>query len=256
MRGRAKARIALALAAALAVGAVGTLASMAWLTQRATGFDPNPNGAVVGGIGREAAGEGGGIAAVDWDYWQGVNPDVIGWVTVPGTDIDCPIVQAHEDDPDRYLRYDVYGGWNYHGAPYLHWKCGEGGLLCSGNALVFGHHLNDGTMFSALAGFSDRGYAEGHSPIILQTPGGDAELKVLAVDVVDADCEGAKLEFSSDAEHAEWLGQAVASADLSLVGEDFDFESARNVVTLCTCSYNRWRNERTLVICAVERISS
>ena len=91
---------------------------------------------------------------------------------MPGAGIDYPIVQAHEGDPDHYLRYDVYGGWNYHGVPYLHWKCADDGLLGAGNALVFGHHLNDGTMFSALACFSDAGYAEGHSPIILQTPRG------------------------------------------------------------------------------------
>ncbi|RDB91513.1 class B sortase, partial [Eggerthella lenta] len=113
---------------------------------------------------------------------------------------------------------------------------------------------NDGTMFSALACFSDAGYAEGHSPIILQTPEGDAGLRVLAVDVVDAGREGAKVEFTDDAEHAQWLARVVADADLSLVGEGFDFSSVKSVVTLCTCSYNRWGNERTLVICAVDAL--
>lgn len=74
------------------------------------------------------------LRGVDWGYWQGVNPDIIGWVTVPGAGIDYPIVQAHEGDPDHYLRYDVYGGWNYHGVPYLHWKCADVGLLGAGNA--------------------------------------------------------------------------------------------------------------------------
>ena len=173
---------------------------------------------------------------------------------MPGAGIDYPIVQAHEGDPDHYLRYDAYGGWNYHGVPYLHWKCADDGLLGAGNALVFGHHLDDGTMFSALACFSDAGYAEGHSPIILQTPEGDAGLRVLAVDVVDAGREGAKVEFTDDAEHAQWLARVVADADLSLVGEGFDFSSVKSVVTLCTCSYNRWGNERTLVICAVDAL--
>ena len=58
--------------------------------------------------------------------------------------------------------------------------------------------------------------------------------------------------FTDAAEHAQWLARVVADADLSLVGEGFDFSSVKSVVTLCTCSYNRWGNERTLVICAVD----
>ena len=41
-----------------------------------------------------------GFPEVDWEYWKSVNPDVIAWVTVPGTNIDSPIVQAHSDDPE------------------------------------------------------------------------------------------------------------------------------------------------------------
>ena len=254
MKGKAKSHVALAVAAVLVLGAVGVLSSMAWLTERATNLSPDPNGAAATDAENEANDGDEGFEAVDWNYWQGVNPDVIGWVAVPGTGIDCPIVQAREDDPDHYLRYDVCGGWNYHGAPYLHWKCGKGGLLGSGNALVLGHHLNDGTMFSALAGFSDAGYAGEHSPIILQTPEGDARLRVLAVDVVDANRERVEVEFDGGADHAKWLAGTVRGADLDLTPEGFDFGSVQSVVTLCTCSYNRWGNERTLVICGVDAI--
>ncbi|MEI3232096.1 MAG: hypothetical protein V8S24_13235, partial [Gordonibacter pamelaeae] len=31
---------------------------------------------------------------IDWAYWTSVNPDVIGWIEVPGTSIDGPIAQA------------------------------------------------------------------------------------------------------------------------------------------------------------------
>ncbi len=137
--------------------------------------------------------------------------------------------------------------------PYLHWKCADDGLLGAGNALVFGHHLDDGTMFSALHRSRAPVTRKGHSPILLRTPEGDARLRVLAVDVVDASREGAKVEFADDAEHAQWLARVVADADLSLVGEGFDCSSVKSVVTLCTCSYNRWGNEHTLVICAIER---
>ncbi|MFR7652084.1 MAG: class B sortase, partial [Eggerthella lenta] len=105
MKGKIKSSIALALAAVLALGAVGALSSMARLIERATNLDPDPNGVAAIGAEDKAAGEGDGSGGVDWGYWQSVNPDIIGWVTAPGAGIDSPIVQAHEGDPDHYLRY-------------------------------------------------------------------------------------------------------------------------------------------------------
>ena len=80
-----------------------------------------------------------GFPTVDWAYWQGVNPDVIGWITVPGTTINSPIVQAPTDDPDFYLSHDVYGNYNIYGAIYLDAECAEAGLD-SRNAVILGHH--------------------------------------------------------------------------------------------------------------------
>ena len=77
MKGKAKSRIALALAAALALWAVGALSSMAWLAERATNLDPDPNGVEAIGSEDEAAGENDGPGGVDWGYWQSVNPDII-----------------------------------------------------------------------------------------------------------------------------------------------------------------------------------
>lgn len=237
---------ALVVAFFLAAAAIAMLLGMAWMTHRATEFERSPGGQPAAD---EAGGRGEDEGGVDWAYWKDINPDIIGWVTVPGTGIDYPIVQAHADDPGYYLDHDVYGEWNYHGAPYLTWECADGGLLGSGNALVFGHHLNDGTMFSALANFSRPGYAEGHAPIVVQTPEATAELTVLAVDVVDASRESTRVEFRDDSDRAGWLTETIAGADLDLASDGFDPSDVGGVVTLCTCSYNRWGNERTLVVC-------
>lgn len=238
--------LAAGIAATLAVLALfGAAQQMA--ERAASGYEKAPAPA---GEAPAAADAAEGESGVNWDYWLGANPDVIGWVTVPGTGIDYPVMQARDESPTYYLSHDAYGGWDYHGVPYLSSQCAEGGLLGSGNALVFGHHLNDGTMFSALAGFSDAGYAAEHSPIMAETPQGSVELWPLAVDVVDASREKVRVSFADAADHAEWLRGAVAASDLRLVGDGFDYASAEHVVTLCTCSYSRWANERTLVICA------
>ena len=242
----------LATAAIIALAVTAFFLYVGLMTARVSGFDPCPQrtSCVEDEVGDD------GFPEIDWEHWQGVNKDVIGWITVPGTEIDCPVVQGSESDPTYYLRYDVYGDWNYHGAPYLSYKCAEGGLLNSGNALVFGHHLRDGTMFSELANFSKQGFAGEHSPILLQTPSSKARLNVLAVDVVDANRTRVRTDFAEGLDHALWLAELVSGSDLDMTPEGFDFGSVENVVTLCTCSYNYWGNERTLVICAVEEVTS
>lgn len=246
MSDRTKSRIALALAASLISLALVVGASILMLTEKASSTSPDPLGTC------EEAVQDDGFESIDWDYWLSVNPDIIGWINVPGTGIDYPIVQGSSGDPGYYLHHDAGKRWDYHGVPYLTWECAEGGLLHSPNALVFGHHLQDGTMFSKLGGFIDVAYLDEHTPIQIQTPTEKASLTVLAVDRVNANRETARIEFDTASDHATWLASVTAASDTNLTSAGFDFDSVENVVTLCTCSYSTWGNERTLVYCAIE----
>ena len=248
MNDRTKSRIALALAAALIALGIAAGASMLMLTERAFNVDPDPLDVYEETVSDD------GFEAIDWDHWLSVNPSIIGWITVPGTGIDYPIVQGSAGDPGRYLSYDVNGRWDYHGVPYLTWECAEGGLLHSPNALVFGHHLQDGTMFSKLSGFIDVAYLNEHTPIQIQTPNEKANLTVLAVDRVNANRETVRLEFGTVSDHAAWLASVTAASDSNLSSAGFDFGSVENVVTLCTCSYSTWSSERTLLYCTIEMV--
>lgn len=141
------------------------------------------------------------------------------------------------------LDHDVYRGWNPYGCPYLDAGCAGRGID-SPLALMFGHHMNDGSMFSAFANYSDRGFAQEHQEILLQTPERDIRLNVIAADVVDSNAEHKRLEFADDGELGFWLERLLAEADVVL---DVDVE-ADSVKAFCTCSYGRWNgHERTIV---------
>ena len=142
MRSKTKSTIAFIVAGILLAACIGAAGLLVQSRSAATSFDPSPSLTV------EDAED--GFPAVDWEYWQDVNPDVIGWVTVPGTPIDYPIVQAHADAPTWYLSHDVYGNWNIYGCPYLDADCEEEGFD-SRVAYVFAHHMDDGSMFAPLA---------------------------------------------------------------------------------------------------------
>lgn len=93
---------------ALAVG-LGVLAS---LHGRAASVSPVPGEQTIEDT---PTADGSGFPDVDWEAWRAINPDVIGWISIPGTPVDYPIVQAPADDPTYYLKHDVYLQAELHG---------------------------------------------------------------------------------------------------------------------------------------------
>lgn len=191
------------------------------------------------------------VPTVDWEYWQSVNSDIIGWVTVPGTHIDYPVVQARADDPSFYLTHDVYGDWNYTGCPYLDADCERDGLS-SRNCVIFGHNLGaeDESLFHDFTGFCDADYARDHSTIVLQTPHWRKELQVEASRVVAGSDACKQIEFAWPEKFASYHAQCVSDSDMILA--DVSAVARRTqMFTFCTCSYHREADERTLVFAGI-----
>lgn len=239
---KARSRIALALAAAAFAACLGACCMLASMHSRASFPQPSP----LGTSAREGAAPASDpFPTVDWDYWLSVNEDVVGWVTVPGTGIDQPIVQADPADPQYYLWHDVYREPNYLGCPYIDADCPQG--FDSPNCVVFGHNMggDDQSMFGDFELFSDAGFAAEHRSILIQTPTRKIELEARCVEVA-AGWEATNCtSFETPAEFQLWYEERVANSAVVLDGATPD-----SVITFCTCSYGYWSNERTLVIAA------
>lgn len=174
---------------------------------------------------------------IDWAAFPEV---VVAWVKVPGTSIDEPIAQATADVPNRYLYADALGQGSY-GTPYLDWECTPESAF----SIVYGHHMDDGSVFADFARFSDRAYAEGHKEILVHTraDGGVHELRVVAVDVVNANSERVRVAFADDDERTAYLEQRINGSDLVI--EEPDLLGSK-IWAFATCSYQTW-NSRTVV---------
>ena len=132
---------------------------------------PSPNGTPQETATESAGGRESEFPTVDWDYWKSVNGDVIGWITVPGTDINHPILQAHASDPDYYLHHDIYRNYN----PWVRSISTQNARRrlskseCRhprtqpdlGNAV---------TCFGNVQRYSDKSFASEHQTVLIQTP--------------------------------------------------------------------------------------
>lgn len=171
------------------------------------------------------------VAGIDWDYWLVVNPDIVGWITIPDTPIDYPIVQAHANNPTHYLNYDAYDNYNIYGCLYVDAGC----TIESPNVVIFGHNMGgiDDSMFTTLTGYLDSGYMAEHQAVIIQTPADNRILKVRAADSVSPYGYEKRNTFSSVEGLREFYLELWEGADAKCSEPGAD--EVEQLFTLITC---------------------
>lgn len=105
-----------------------------------------------------------------------INPDTVGWLELFGTHINYPVVQGQDDL--EYLNKDIYGNSTLTGSIYL--SAGNSGGFDDWYNIIYGHHMNNGSMFGDIDKYLDKDYFDTHKSGILQTEGGTYDLRVFA----------------------------------------------------------------------------
>ncbi len=234
----------LAVLACMFLLAALALLALLWFWNQAAQTPPSPNLSSKEQV--VLMEESDGFPKVDWNYWLSVNPDIIAWITVPGTDIDNPVVQARSNDPDYYLNHDVYGNYNPYGAIYLDAECEQYGLS-SKNAVIMGHHFGTdyiGAPFGILAEYKSKTFASKHATVLIQTPESKAVYEVRFTQIVNGAAAGKRTFFESEENYRGWYEEARNDAVMILDAET----KPEQTISLVTCSYSIWvENERTVV---------
>lgn len=107
---------------------------------------------------------------------QKLNPDVCGWLTVPDTGIDYPVV--HDPDNYTYINHNVYGEYALQGSIFMDFRSSSS--FSDFYTLLYGHHMEGGHMFGDLDLFMDKEFFDAHSTARLILPGG----KICTLDIV------------------------------------------------------------------------
>lgn len=102
------------------------------------------------------------------DYETGMNQDTVGWLWVPGTDINNSVVQGH--DNTAYLRSNERREYDLYGCYFADYECVIGSReQMSPNIVIYGHSdledNPDGPRFSQLFHFTDPEFAK-NTPVI------------------------------------------------------------------------------------------
>ena len=185
---------------------------------------------------------------VDWAYWLSVNPDVAGWLTVPGTSIDHPIVQAREGEGGFYLSHGLDKSPDPMGCAFLDSDCTSG--LDSPNCVVYGHNWNGGRMFADFARFDELPYAADHDTVLLQTPKWKRKLHVRCVEVAAGSDDTNVTSFDDASGLKSWFQARYGSSCVKLGPAPAGDDAPSRVYTFCTCVDDESLDQRVLVYAA------
>ncbi len=103
-------------------------------------------------------------AEIDFSVLKRENPDIFGWLYIPGTNIDYPLLQSEEAD-DYYESHDAYGKQDEAGALYT--ELANLKNMCDFNTVIHGKTLADGGMFSELYRYADTDFMKEHENVYL-----------------------------------------------------------------------------------------
>ncbi len=205
-------------------------------------LEESPPGGGSPGQKEEQAGREPEVSAVDICSLQSQYPAVCGWLTIPETGIDYPVMQSSQEDPEYYLRRDYRGNYDINGSLFLQADCTLGE---SKNLTIYGHNMNSGTMFGNLDQYASYKYWEVHHRVFFQTPEGVEEYLIAAVLKADVSMfDFQKESFSSPQELETYVQQAKA---LALFETGIDGAGCKEILTLVTCSYE-WKQARTILV--------
>ena len=166
---------------------------------------------------------------VDFTALQMLNPDVVGWIYIEGTQINYPIVQA--DDNDYYLYRLISGERNSSGSIFLDARASQ--LFMSRNNPIYGHNMKNGSMFADIIEYVDQKFYEEHPVALLMTPNGNYEVQIFSCYITDARDDSWQIAFDGSA-YAQWLDKIQRR---SYLATDVKPTEADRVLTFSTCTY-------------------
>ena len=114
---------------------------------------------------------------IDFAKLRKQNPDIYGWLTIPGTEIDYPVLQNSEDDY-LYMYHNVDRKDDKNGALFTEHEY-NGNDFSDPVTIIYGHHMKSGAMFGNLQQIYTDDF-EGHRDVVIYTPEEELHYQVFA----------------------------------------------------------------------------
>lgn len=158
------------------------------------------------------------------------NADVKAFLSVSGTSIRYPVVQAV--DNEYYLTRNVEKKASKAGSLFFDYRCAFDAL--KGHYIIYGHNMRSGAMFGTLKYYKSQSFFNNHRFIQLSLPGKTLKFEVFSAYVTSTHFNFIRTYFNGDDDYLRFIKElqrrSKFKTDAVLTAEDV-------VLTLSTCTY-------------------
>ena len=165
--------------------------------------------------------------------------DIVGWLYSPDTVINYPVAQA--EDNDKYLYNFIDGRYNGSGTLFFDYLCEPD--LTSTNTVMYGHHMNDGSMLASLCNYDSQDYFEAHPVLYFNSPEQNYRVEVFSAYITDPGAVSYIIEFGEDYTYQDFLDEV---RSLSEIESPVEVSTEDRIMTFSTCTYE-YNNARFVV---------
>lgn len=170
---------------------------------------------------------------LDWDLMKETNEDIYAWIYIPGTSVDYPIVQ-HPEDNAWYLNHNLDGSEGYPGCIFTeNYNTKD---FQDKNTVIYGHDMNDRTMFDTLHDYGDEAFFQENRYIFIYLLD-----DVLVYDIFAAYESGAEHilsshNFANDVRFQEYLDGIFEMRNMEAhFRKEVEVGAQNHIITLSTC---------------------
>lgn len=161
-----------------------------------------------------------------WD----INSDIVGWVRVPGTKIDYPVVK--DKNNDYYLRRNINKEWALRGTIFMDYRSHENAEDL--NTVIYGHNMKDGSMFGNLSKYKNKDFFVENQYVEYDYPGATTKWQIFSVCVYKSEDDFFKVTFNNQKEYEIFIADCKKR---SIYDTDILIEENDRILTLMTCTY-------------------
>jgi len=159
---------------------------------------------------------------------------VIGWIEVPGTNIDYPFVSTL--DNYYYLDRDLFGNRSIQGTIFADIRNNPD--MEDPFIVLYGHNMKDGSKFANLHRFRNETFFNENNKVIIYTPEGQLEYRIFAAyERNDEHLMGTK-NFRNPAIMKEYILEIPDIARPGAILDLDDITETDSILTLSTCTGN------------------
>lgn len=173
---------------------------------------------------------------IDFAALQEKNPDVYAWITVPGTEVDYPILQSPEDD-SYYLTHTIDRKEAPEGAIYTESLNSKD--FTDPNTVIYGHNMRNDSMFGSLHLFEDRDFFNEHRDMTIYLPDQILHYRIFGAYVYDNRHILESFDFQDPVQFQGYLDSVFQLKSMSNnLDTSMQVTSDDKIVTLSTCNGN------------------